>query len=638
MLDQTLSDYILTHQTDGVLWKAEKLLKGVDNPMIKNDRIAEIANTIALIPKPVARETYAKKIGKLYDVSWPTFKKIIDDLIGIQKKQTDIKSTVRKNQVGKLDGDQTRWPFFIEKKKVNPKTQDETFTGIEIDKLKFIQLLSSFGFTRHDPAETQNIASQPEAQASGNYQFVKLEDNVIRHVSRDQIIDHIEKFILTQYDFDGAGCEFVNGEMLINKFYDNLSKLFSKDLFARVRSESQIIINSDTMDKTFFYYKNGFMEVDKAGWNFRTYDTMDGSVWATQMKDFEIAPLKWTNDTTLQDMGMFADFCWQISNCDEKRFTQLCAITGYVCHDYYQYKLKAINITDSSLSDASEGRTGKTLWAKMLGYVKALCEVNGKDFDAGKETKYQKAEMGTQIVHLNDLKTRGRNKFDFEDVFNDITEGYEVRKLYTPPFRNQSKFIFSSNKTLNIMGASQRDRIVEFEWSTFFGEQRSPEQHYGAWFGRDWNEKEWTRFHNFMAFCAQCYHIHGLQAPDAINLNERKLMNHTAQEFLDFMSDVKESIIAVGIPFPDYRALNNFTLCKEFTQYPFDKKQLHHEFLKQNEDFRSWLNFKKFNEWLVSYGQLRLNIKVPNTWRSNSVGFIQFIEKTETQNPTNDEQ
>lgn len=628
MLEGTLSDYIITHQVDGVMWKAEKLLANLDNPIIKNDRITEIANTIALLQKPVAREAYAKKIGKLYDVSWPTFKKVLDDILAIHKKQSDIKTTVRKNKVSKLEGDPKVWPFFVEKVKVDKKSGEETFNGIEVNKNKFIELLSSFGYTRYEPSMSseQTIAKT----AIDNYQFVRMEENIIRSVSREQIIDHIVDFIKHDYDFAGANCEFVDQELLLNKFYDGLTKYFSKDLFARVRTTEPIIINRDAQHQSFTYYKNGYLVTDKDGWTLKDYDQMNGSVWATQMKDFELKQvIKLDGDTGIEVMGMFADFCWKVAAENEQRFIDLCCITGYVCHDYYQYKLKAINITDSSLSDASEGRTGKTLWAKMLSYVKALCEINGKDFDAANVRKYEKADLGTQIIHLNDLKTRGQKKFDFEDVFNDITEGYEVRKLYEAPFRHQSKFIFSSNKTLNIVGASQRDRIVEYEWSSFFGEHLSPEQHYGKWFGRDWDDQEWTRFHNFMAFCARCYHTHGLRTPEAINLAERKLMNHTAQEFIDFMSDVKEHIIANGVPFEHYRisGLGFETGCKEFLAYQFDKKQLFTHFIAKNEDFKSWLTAKRFGDWLVQYAQLRLSIKHPKQWRSNGNGYIQFIEQ-----------
>lgn len=632
-----LSDYITTHQIDAIDWKAEKLLANIDNAITKNDRVQELALTIALLPKPVAREEYARRLGKKYGITFQTFKKIIEESVVIQKRKENIKTAVRKNEVRKLNGEAKKWKFFDEATKTitdNLGEKQEVFGRVVIDEERYIELLSSFGFTRY---EAQALTTNNQQRTTNDdFQFVKLEENIIRSVSRNQIIDYIESFIRKDYDFDAAGFKHTDSNKLLNHFYRNMNKLFHKDLFARVRTDKPIIINQDTKDKTFFYYKNGFMEIDATGYRLRDYNTMDGSVWDSQKKDFDLKEAMDLAKADIESCGMFADFMWKISGQDPARFKSLLTITGYVCHDYYQYKLKAINITDSSLSEASEGRTGKTLWAKMLGNVKALCEINGKDFDANNQRKYEKADLGTQIIHLNDLKTRGKNKFDFEDVFNDITEGYEVRKLYESPFRHQSKFVFSSNKTLNIMGASQRDRILEYEWSPFFGEHLSPEQHYQCWFGRDWDEKEWQRFHNFMALCSHTFHKFGLEVPESINLGERKLINHTAPEFLDFMADVKERVAINGMPFDTYKVPNTKGAdifqkpVLNFLEFEFDKPQLYAEFKRLNKDFE-WLTSRKFGEWLLQFSVLRLQVKHPKQWRANGVGYIQFTEEEKPQ-------
>lgn len=616
----TLDDYIIRHQQDGVLWKAEKLLANLDNVILRQDRFQEMAHTISLIPKEVVREDYCKKIGKLYGLSPQTFRKMIDEQLVVNARKEKVKNAaVKKNVVNKLQGDPTKWPFFNEKFKTSA-SGEQTFIGINIDKFKFVQLLSSFGYSRYEAGFEKN--------GKDEFQFVKLEENVIRSVTRQKIIDYVVSFILKDYNFEAFQFQEANAEVLINAFFNQMRSLFSQDLFARVKTEDDIIINNDTKDATFFYYKNGFVKVDKSGWKLHPYEEMQGSVWETQMIPRKFVAMDPEKESGLDQYGHYADFCWKISGENEDRFAKLCGILGYLMHDYYEYKLKAISFTDSSLSEYSEGRTGKTLLAKMLGHVKGFTEINGKDFDATAREKYQDVDLGTQIVHLNDLKTRGRNKFDFEDVFNDITEGFMVKKLYLAPFRHRSKFIFSSNKTLNIVGASQRDRIVEFEMSQFFGEHLSPEQHYKHWFGRDWDELEWKRFDNFICFCANMFHINGLEAPAPINLGERKLMDHTAREFLDFMDDCRKLIEETGKPFDSYTLKGEMFAGsdKDFFKFEFDKKQLHTRFVVDYSDFKSWLTQNKFNQWLTAYANLHLKIKHPREWRSNSVAYIQFIE------------
>jgi hypothetical protein len=613
---KTLDEYIARYQVDGVMWKAQKLLGDIPETDIRrNDNVIMIANTLALIPQPVLRDDYAKKICKEHSLTYKTIEKLISDAIAIHKRKEESRKTVRKNKVQKLEGDVRTFPFFLEQVSVNKKTQEETFKGIKIDKYKFVQLLAHFGFTRYEG----------DVIEKDDYNFVRLKDNVISAVTRNQIIDHIEQFVKNEYDFERAGCEHTDSELLINTFYDQIRTVFSKDLFARVRTEEKIIINGDKAGVCYLYYENGFVEITKEGWKLKSYSEMEGSVWEHQMLARKFSPITFTDDE-LVSMGYFADFCFKIANQDESRFKALCCLIGYLIHDFYDDVLKAVLFTDSSLSEASEGRTGKTLLAKIIGQVRSYCEINGKDFDSSDKNKYEDAKLGTQVIHLNDVKHKGKNRFDFEDVFNDVTEGYIVNAKYMTPFRGRSKFIISTNKTLNIAGASQRDRIVEFEMSSFFGEHLRPKDYYGHWFIRDWDETEFNRFDNFMCFCAQMFFRHGLLEPAAINLGERKLMNHTSIEFLEFMDEIKVNLKETGVPWGGYHGntLTSFAGC-ELHEFQFDKKRLYEKFIHEYTDFKSWLTVRTFNNWLKQFSELRLHVKYPKEWKSNGVYYLQFI-------------
>jgi len=540
----TLSDYIAGTQTDGVLWKAKKLLAAIDSPILRNERLADIARTIALLPanKQVVKDDYIRQISTEYKINKKTLEKYVADHTVIERKKTDITRAVRKNQVASLKGDPKTFPFFIEIVTENKKTSEKTFKGIRIDKLKFVQLLSSFGFTRY--------STDTDISKDG-FAFVRIQENVIKEVHTEEIVDFIEHFINKEYDFDGAGCEYVDADMLISFLYDSIDKNFNKKLFARVRTEAPIIINRDTARECFLYFKNGFARVTKDGYDLLTYDKMDGSVWDKQMlsRPFEKSDVQivaneagqpdWENSFTLErPLGVFADFVWRICGQKQQRFTSLCTIIGYLVHDYYDYKLKAIELTDSTVTEKSEGRTGKTLLMQLLANVRSYCEVPGKTFNHDDEKKYQLANRTTQILHINDVNHKGRTRFEFEYLFNDITEGYTVRKMYYAPFIQRSKVVVSTNKSLNIEGASSRDRVLEFEMSNFFSEHRSPAKYYGQWLGKDWEEEEWKRFYNFICVCVVSFLNHGLIEPDSINLEARKLLDGTGREFIDFMNDL----------------------------------------------------------------------------------------------------
>jgi hypothetical protein len=613
---KTLEEYISRYQVDGVMWKAQKLLGDLPETDIRrNDNVIMIANTLALIPQPVMRDDYAQRICREHNLKYKTIEKLIADATVIQKRKEESRKTVRKNKVQKLE-DVNTFPFFVENVTVNTKTHETTFKGIKFDKYKFVQLLAHFGFTRYETGEEEK----------DDFNFVRLKDNVITMVTRNQIIDHVEQFVKADYDFAGAGCEHSDSEILINAFYDQIRVVFSKDLFARVRTEEKIIINRDTKDTCYLYYENGFVEITKEGWKLKNYSEMEGSVWEHQMLQRSFTAIPIDSESELSTMGYFADFCFRVANQDAGRFKALCSLIGYLIHDFYETVLKAVLITDSSLSEASEGRTGKTLLAKVIGQVRSYCEINGKDFDSSDKNKYEDAKLGTQVIHLNDVKNRGRNKFEFEDVFNDVTEGYVVNAKYMTPFRGQSKFMISTNKTLNIVGASQRDRIIEFEMSTFFGEHLRPSDYYGHWFIRDWNEEEFNRFDNFMCYCSQMFFRHGLLEPAAINLGERKLMNHTALEFLEFMDEITLNLKQTGVPWGGYNGVSTASLAGcELHEFAFDKRKLYEKFLHDYTDFKAWLAMRTFTTWLRQYAEIRLHVKHCKEWKSNGCSMIRFI-------------
>lgn len=636
-------EYIREKQENGFFYKADILLTDA-NPVQRNDRFNDIARSLALLDtQQVLINDYGRSIAKKHKLDWATFKKIIADHAVIREK----KNTIKKNKVVQLNGNVNSFPFFSEE-----FNKDGVFQKLIINKVKFVQLLTNFGYCRYEVAE------------NNNYTFVRLQENLITNFNRDEIIDHLENYIKNDYDFEGAGCDMVNSEILLNKMYDSMRTLFSKDLFARMRLDQPIIINKDDVNHTYYYYKNGFVTVDKNGWNIQDYDQMNGSVWSDQTLDRKFTNLSddYKNmqlDNIVEQFGVFADFVHKISGAFRKdgseqekyntRFYSLATIIGYVTHDFYEYKLKSILLTDSTLSDESDGRTGKTLLGKLIGAVRSYCEINGKNFDANDTNRYSTAKMGTQIVHLNDVKHRGRNKFSFEDVFNDVTEGYMVKHLYMEPFRNYSKMIISTNKTLNISGGSQRDRIVQFEVSDYFNENHSPQDEYGQWFMRDWDEKEWSKFDNFLCFCSMLFHQckdefiikdndkgykiiePGIIQPSSINLELRQLIDHTCQDFIDFMNDIKANLKDEKIkqPWPDYPIKDGDlfpTECIKFSMFVFDKKILYNQFKHLNEDYEktNWFTQKVFTKWLKMYSNLILAIPKPTETRSNGQSFIQF--------------
>lgn len=637
-MPNSLHEYILFNETPGILWKAKRLLTGVDNPIERSNRVADICRTIALMPQQVAKDDYLKKICADYGLTRKTLDKLVADHTLIETKKTEITRTARKNTLAKLDSNPTTFPFFTEEFVIN-KDKTKRFKGIQVDIKKYLQFLLSFGFMRYG------------SDTGSKFNFIRMSENVLSEVNIEEIKDFLEDYLEKEYNYNGAGCEEVDADLLINFFLNNMKKYFTHDVFARLRSRTEIIISRDTEKECFLYFKNGFVRVTKEGAELVPYEKMDGSVWAKQMLDreFKLIPMQvtlnddnapdWENTfSTERPLGDYADFIWRISGMKQQRFLSLCTLIGYEIHDYYDYKLKAIVYTDSTVSENSEGRTGKTLKVQMLGNVRSYCEINGKQFNPEDERKYQYADLSTQLLHINDVQHKGRYKFDLESLFNDITEGYWVRKMFMAPFHKMSKIVISTNRSINVSGASMRDRIVEFEMSNFFSEHRSPASYYGKWMGKGWEEKDWCQFDNFICFCSQAFLIHGIIPPETINLEARKLLDGTSREFLEFMGDIADHIREKALPWDGYGTQTTFDsiTVHDIRDFEFDKKQLFDRFIIQYSDFKAnHFTQRKFTAWIELYARLALNIKTLTERRSNGISYFKFGRTTEPTEPTN---
>jgi hypothetical protein len=407
---------------------------------------------------------------------------------------------------------------------------------------KFIDLLYSFGFRRFD--------------LDKQYIFVRVEKQIVSEVTTIQIQDYFISWIKSlpqKLEFD------VNRNFLIEKIYKSPATYFCENKLSLLKSESEIAFNTDTKTEGFVYYQNGYVKCSSEGYSLQDYSSLTKHVWRTQ-----ILPRAFTykerQESQIQDMGVFARFVFNVANKDMKRFTELCTILGYNLHSYYDRKLKATILTDSRISDKPDGRTGKTLLCQGLGKIKNYCEINGKDFDPSNKHKYELANLDTQIICLNDV----RKNFDFESLYNDITEHLTVNRKNQQPFNIKTKILVTTNKTVSTEGESSKDRSIEFELSEHYNGKFSPLDEFGHWFFSDWKQPQWIEFDNFMMYCICLFLKNGIVESPPINLYRRKIIDNTCPEFVEFMDEkLKEGVIEIN---KEYNKKSIYTLFIE--EYP----------------------------------------------------------------------
>lgn len=477
--------------------------------------------------------------------------------------------------------------------------QDQCYKDVRIDDLILTELLYEAGFRRYD-IDDSSIFIQV------------INDRIIRQVKIQQMQDFI-------YDYIDQLPEKLNEE-----WGTNVKKAIKKKVHARVtgifniqklyilKPKEQIEFNQDTLHEKFIYFKNGVLKVSAMKIDFIPYSHLKGYVWEN-----EIIQREFIQPRRDEDKNYVKKFFWLVAGQDEKRFQDLQIAAGYYTHDFYEYKLRAMILTDSTISDESEanGRTGKTLFCRLIGgiishnsedpSIKTYVEINAKDFDPKEKFKYSACALETKLIVLNDLK---RN-FDVDCVYNDVTEGVDVNRKGLHPFKIRAKMILTTNKTVKLSGDSDTDRFMEFEFGSYFSKNHAPDQEFKHWFFRDWKDEDWNRYYLFMAECIQLYFKNGakLREPKQINLGRRKLIDHTCPEFIEFFEALQ---IESG--------------------RKYDKKILYQDFISQFPDYAN-LKQKRFRDWMIAYnnhsGLYKPFRKDDNEERDATARYIKFISK-----------
>jgi len=468
---------------------------------------------------------------------------------------------------------------------VQIKDENDQPKGIKIDHKKYIEFLRFNGFRRYDLEK--------------EYFFIQIINNVIEQVQ----IPFIQDFVLKYVEYYENPEKTIN-ELVLSKFYSSPGTYFHDKKFSLLMPEPNLVLNKDEKETCYIYYRNGFVECSPNGYELRKYNHLKKFIFKNQIinRDF----IKGSHE------GNFRKFCEYISEPDTEqpkgRFESLQTLIGYLCHSYYDTKMKAVCLTDSTISDSDEGRTGKTLIGKALAKIKNTCEISGKSFSTENKFRYSELEISTQITFLNDL----RKDFVFELIYNDISEGLTVEKKNKQSFTHQTKMIVSANSTLKISGASGKDRIIEFELTNHYSEKYSPKDDFNEWFFSDWNENEWGLFDNFMMNCICKYLKHGIIEPVQINLDRRKLIEHTHPDFYEWMEDQLSE--------------------KKIQPYSrYNKKEIYEDFLGQypshRNNSRSKLNNQtNFIKCLKSFIELHSDFdKECKECKSNGLYFIELM-------------
>lgn len=323
---------------------------------------------------------------------------------------------------------------------------------------------------------------------------------------------------------------------------------------------AKINIHRDSKDFAMLYYKNTAVKVYNETIETIDYNDLSDFVWKNTVinRDFSI--------DTDHHKSQFRSFVWFICGQERSKYNTMKSVIGYLLHSHKTASNnKAIILNDETVSDTPNGGSGKGILINAISHMKRVSVVDGKTFDFNKSFAFQTVNTDTQVLAFDDV----RKNFEFERLFSIITEGitieYKGKDAIKIPVQDSPKILISTNYTIKADGGSFKRRMFEVEMSDYFGANRTPLDHFGNLLFDEWNSIEWERFDKFMINCIQYYLQNGLVESKTNNLQLRKFINETSQEFYEY------SCIEKQIPFNCRINKTEFT-DKYHQEYPDSRK------------------------------------------------------------------
>jgi hypothetical protein len=428
-------------------------------------------------------------------------------------------------------------------------------------------------------------------EGSNTFIFVRAIDNLVHHVTEDQIKDFALRYLME------------NADRLVYNFFAEKTKAFKEDFLSFLESIDINFID-DTKSDAYLYYRNVAVKVTAGGIHLMDYIDLGGYVWRDQVID--------RNFTICDDNACdYKTFISNISGKDPGRISSMESTIGSLLHSYKDPGFSPATIlNDEVISDNPEGGTGKGLFVKAISHMKKVAVIDGKAFDFGKSFAYQTVSADTQVICFDDV----RKHFDFERLFSVITEGITLEKKNKDaikiPFSKSPKVVITTNYAIKGVGNSFERRKWELELHPHYHTNFTPEKDFGRLMFTDWSAEEWCQFDNYMISNLRLYLSKGLLKSDFVNLPIRRLSAATCHEFIEWCGLTEGS--EGGAIYHDER-MNPDTLYTDFTdEYPdFGPKS------------RFTISRKKFNKWLTSYSIYKYG-RPPEVGTQLGIRYIKF--------------
>lgn len=235
----------------------------------------------------------------------------------------------------------------------------------------------------------------------------------------------------------------------------------------------------------------------------------------------------------------------------EKNFLNKVTSIGYLLCKYKERgKAKAVYCMETNILEEDEGNhkggTGKSFFIDSLKEVRKREFLNGQNMkDNNWQFIFQRIDYDTDIIHIDDLNSKiDLNRF-LPDITGDLVINPKNTSEFVIPFDKAPKFAFTSNHAIKKFDDSLRRRIQFVSFSDYYHsansesglKERSPRTEFGRDLLKQYDDRDWNLFYNFMLQCVVAYMRYGLIDPDMPDINARIRKAQIGLDFLDWADD-----------------------------------------------------------------------------------------------------
>lgn len=411
------------------------------------------------------------------------------------------------------------------------------------------------------------------------YEFIRYQNNIAETVEPIHMQDFVVSWAKGEHEREVV-------EMLIK----GCERYFSEKKLSNLPYKKLQFVE-DSPNEAFYFFRNCYVRVTEVDITSHPISELAGTLWKKSVidRDFTRHETQYsTDDDGFLDakkmeceMARFVSLVSHNPNSKDKidsedsikRFHSVCSSIGYMLHGYKPKNCRAIVAVDHKMpEDKSEqnGGTGKSILGESFRYLKSSTIIDGREFREDYPFRFELVGVDTKIVVMQDCK----RTLDFGTFFNAITGDFTYNRRHTGyitmPFKDSPKWWFDTNFVFKGEGASFRRRMHVIELDDYFSDQYTPVDEFDHFLFNDWDNKQWNLFYNFYFECVQLYLKRGLIEYPKSNYSNRKLLEETPQDFIDFMEATNDDVgpnRGKRQHFPINREFKKLELFQEWNQH-----------------------------------------------------------------------